>query len=87
LYILPHGPFDGVLEIGIFEDDERVAATELHRRQLKVLPSSRCDASSSGTTTREGYTLDSSVVDEMLRLLVGNKQIGVQPSRRTSFNP
>ena len=33
----PDRPLDGVVEIGVFEHDEGVAAAELHRRRLEVL--------------------------------------------------
>ncbi len=38
LYISPpDGPFHGMLEVGVLQDDERVAAAEFHGRYLEIL--------------------------------------------------
>ena len=44
----PDGPFDGVVEVGVFEHDEGVAAAEFHRRNLQILARSRGDALAGG---------------------------------------
>ena len=40
----PDRPGDGMVEVGVFEHDEGVAAAQLHRRDLEVLAGARGDA-------------------------------------------
>jgi hypothetical protein len=66
-----------MLEIGIFENNERVAAAELHRRHLDV-PSGSCrDALARCDAAGQRDAFDSGIVDDAVRLIVRDQQIGI----------
>ena len=66
----PDGPLHGVFEIGVFEHDERVAAAQLHRGRLEVLPGPCRDTPAGRNAAGEGHTLDPRIVDDVVGLLV-----------------
>ena len=76
-----------MFEIGVFEDDERVAAAELHRRGLEVLSGSRRDALARRDAAGQRHAFDARVVDDAVRLIVRDQQIGVEPDGRARLDP
>jgi hypothetical protein len=87
VHTAPHGPFNGALEIGILENDEGIAAAEFKRRRLEVLPGTGSNASTSRSATGEGDPLDPRVVDDPVRLIMRNQEIGVQAGWSTCLLP
>ncbi len=82
----PDRPFDGVFEIGVFEDDERVAAAELHRGWLEVLAGACRDASAGRDAAGQRHALDARVIDDVVRLIVRDQQIGIQTGGRARLD-
>ena len=76
-----------MLEIGVFEDDERVAAAELHRRRFQVLAGPRRDASAGRDAAGQRDTFDTNIIDDTIRLIVRDQQIGIQPGGRARVDP
>ena len=60
----PDRPLDGVFEIGVFEDDERVAAAEFHRGRLEVLSGARRDAPAGRDAAGQRDALDARIIDD-----------------------
>src|SRR5271166_3135555 len=69
-YTPPNSPLDRVFEIGVVEDDKCVAAAELHRRGLQVLPGSRCDALACCDAAGQRHAFDAGIVDDAIRLIM-----------------
>ena len=76
----PDRPFDGVFEIGVFENDERVAAAELHRRRLEVLSGPCRDAPAGRDAAGQRHALDARIIDDGVGLIVRDQQIGIEPA-------
>ena len=82
----PHRPLDGVFEIGVFEDNERVAAAEFHRGRLEVLSGSCRDASAGRDAAGQRHAFDSRVIDDAVRLIVRDQKVGVQTDGRARLD-
>ena len=83
----PNGPLDRVFEIGVVEDDKCVTAAELHRRGLEVLSGSRCDALARRDAAGQRHAFDAGVVDDAIRLIMRDQEIGVEPDGRARLDP
>ena len=78
----PDRPGDGVVEVGVFQHDEGVAAAELHGGDLEVPAGARGDALARGDAAGQADALDAGVVDDLVGLLMGDEQVGVEADRR-----
>ena len=76
-----------MVEIGVFEDDECVAAAEFHRRRFQVLSGPRRDASASCDAAGQRHTFDTHIIDDTIRLIVRDQEIGIQSDGRTRVDP
>ncbi len=74
-----------MFHIGVFQDDEGVAAAKLHRRRLKVLSSARRDASTGRDAAGQRDALDARVIDDLVGLVMRDQQIGIQADRSARF--
>jgi hypothetical protein len=83
----PDSPRDRVLEIGIIEDDECVAPTELHGGDLEILTGPGRDALAGGDAASQCDALDPGVVDDARRLIMRDEEIRVQASRSAGIGP
>ena len=83
----PERPFDGMVEIGVLEHDERVAAAELHRGRLEVLSGPSRDAAAGRDAAGQRHALDARVVDDAVGLIVRDQQVGVEADGRAGVDP
>jgi hypothetical protein len=77
VHAAPDGPRNGLVEVGVVEHDERVAAAELHRGLLQVLAGAGRDRATGSDAARERHALDARIVDHKVGLIVGDQQVGV----------
>ena len=78
----PDGPGHGAVQVGVFEHDEGIAATEFHRRLLQVLPRPGSNGAAGRDAAGQRHTFDARVVDDAVGLLVRDQQVGVGAHRR-----
>ena len=66
----PNGPLDRMVEIGVFENDERVASAQFHGRRLDVRARLGGNALARGDASGKGDALDARIVYDGVRLSV-----------------
>src|ERR1700722_11750228 len=87
VHLAPDRPLDRLIEIGILEHDEGVAAAKLHRRLLQVLSRSPSNALAGFHAACQCHTFDPRVVDHAVHLIVRDQQVGISAECRTCLHP
>ncbi len=83
----PDRPLDGRLQVGVVQHDERVAATQLHRRDLEILPGAGCHALAGLDAAGQGHAFDARVIDHTIGLRMRDQKVGVKTGGRAGFDP
>jgi hypothetical protein len=87
VHLGPDRPLDRLVEVGVLEHDEGVAAAQLHRGLLEVLSGSRGNAFSGFHAAGQRHALDPGIVDHAVHLVMRDQQVGVGARRRTRLPP
>jgi hypothetical protein len=77
VHAAPYGPLHGLIEFGVFENDEGVAAAQLHRRFLEVLAGLSSDYRTGAFASGHCDSFDPRVVDQMFGLVVRKEEVRV----------
>src|ERR1700722_348188 len=73
----PDGPLDGVIEVGIVENNKGVASAELHRGHFEVFPGSCRNASAGCDAAGQRHAFDTRIIDNPIRLIVRDQQVRI----------
>ena len=87
VHFSPDGPLDRLVKVGVLEHDEGIAAAQLHRGLLEVLPRSGGDASCRFHATGQRHTLDARIIDHAVHLIVRDQQVGIGACGRACLQP
>ena len=76
---------DGLVEVGVVQHDEGVAAAEFHRRFLQVLSGPCGHHGTGGFAAGQRHGADAHVVNHLRHLVFGDEQVGVRASGCAGF--
>ncbi len=74
-----------MLEVGVFEDDERIAAAGFDHNLLEVRAGLRCDRCSGALATSDGDAGDAVILYDATDLVDGREHVGVRADRCTGL--
>src|ERR1035437_525269 len=87
VHFAPDRPLDRLVEVGVLEHNEGVAAAQLHRGLLKILSGSRGNAFPGFNAARQRHALDPGIINHAVHLVMRDQEVGIGARWRTRLTP
>ena len=77
----------GMVQIGILKHDKRIATAQFQRRRFKVMSGPRRNFGTRCCRSGQRHALDAPIVDDRVRLIVRDRQVGIKARRGPGLGP